>query len=78
MMDEGERALRVQFYSRDSAQLCVDTLHGHILDISIPNVVHCLFDTVDIRAGQTLPGPPPIDTIDPKTLFMQLFNDAFG
>eukprot|EP00974_Lingulodinium_polyedra_P130272 11213214-Lingulodinium_polyedra.AAC.1 len=77
-MDIGEWAFRVQFYSRDSAQLCADTLHGHILDVSIPTVVHCVFDTVDIRAGQTLPGPPPVETIDPGTLFLQLFKDAFG
>eukprot|EP00974_Lingulodinium_polyedra_P010163 976160-Lingulodinium_polyedra.AAC.1 len=39
MLDSGEWALRVQFYSRDSALLCADTLHGHILDVSIPTVV---------------------------------------
>eukprot|EP00974_Lingulodinium_polyedra_P048746 4681595-Lingulodinium_polyedra.AAC.1 len=55
---KGNWVLRAQFYRRESAQLCIDTLNGHILDTTIPTLVRCTFDDKDLRAGQSAPEPP--------------------
>eukprot|EP00974_Lingulodinium_polyedra_P017967 1742057-Lingulodinium_polyedra.AAC.1 len=31
-----------------------------------------------MRAGQSFPEPPPVEAIDPKTLFSRLFQETFG
>eukprot|EP00974_Lingulodinium_polyedra_P042971 4125760-Lingulodinium_polyedra.AAC.1 len=58
--------LRAQFYARESAQLCINTLDGHILDPAMPVKVVCIFDATDLRAGHSIVSPPPVEAENPR------------